>query len=65
MRDPTDQYDLPDHLTWQMNVAVNQNDVGLEATGVLGETIKPRRDAAGNKIMKGMEAIRGEQEDCK
>eukprot|EP00903_Cladosiphon_okamuranus_P020891 g19184.t1 len=63
MRDPTDQYDLPDHLTWQMNVAVNQNDVSLQATGVLGETIKLRRDAAGKKIMTGMEAIGGEQED--
>ncbi|CAM9484782.1 unnamed protein product, partial [Hapterophycus canaliculatus] len=27
MRDPTDQYDLPDHLTWQMNMAVNHNEV--------------------------------------
>eukprot|EP00752_Nemacystus_decipiens_P012584 g11144.t1 len=63
MRDPTDQYDLPDHLTWQMNVAVDQKDLSLEATGVLGETIVPRRDAAGNRIMRGMQAIRGEQED--
>lgn len=65
MRTPTDQYDLPDHLTWQMNVAIDQNDVSLEAKGVLGETIVPRRDAAGNRIMAGMEAIRGEQEECK
>lgn len=27
MRDPTDQYDLPDHLTWQMNMAIDHNDV--------------------------------------
>lgn len=27
MRDPTDQYDLPDHLTWQMNMAVDHNEV--------------------------------------
>lgn len=26
-RDPTDQYDIPDHLTWQMNMAVDQNEV--------------------------------------
>lgn len=64
MRDPTDQYDLPDHLTWQMNVAIDQRDVSLEATGVLGETVVPRRDAAGHRIMHGTEAIRGEQEDC-
>ena len=27
MRDPTDHYDLPDHLTWQMNMAVDHTDV--------------------------------------
>lgn len=27
MRDPTDQYDLPDHLTWQMNMAVHHSEV--------------------------------------
>lgn len=27
VRDPTDQYDLPDHLTWQMNVAVDHEEV--------------------------------------
>jgi len=27
MRDPTGQYDLPDHLTWQMNMAVDHNEV--------------------------------------
>lgn len=27
MRDPTDQFDLPDHLTWQMNMGVDHNDV--------------------------------------
>lgn len=27
MRDPTDQYDLPDHLTWQMNMAITHNKV--------------------------------------
>lgn len=29
MRDPTDRYDLPDHLTWQMNMAIDDNDVSL------------------------------------
>ncbi len=24
MRDPTDQYDLPDHRSWQMNAAIDQ-----------------------------------------
>lgn len=27
MRDPTDKFDLPDHLTWQMNMAVTNNKV--------------------------------------
>lgn len=27
MRDPTDQFDLPDHLTWQMNLAIDHNNV--------------------------------------
>lgn len=31
MRDPTDQFDLPDHRTWQMNFAVDHRDVGRHA----------------------------------
>eukprot|EP00903_Cladosiphon_okamuranus_P016399 g15121.t1 len=63
MRDPTDQFDLPDHHTWQMNVAIDHHDVSLEATGVLGETVVPVVDGHGKLVMKGMEAIRGSQED--
>eukprot|EP00903_Cladosiphon_okamuranus_P016330 g15060.t1 len=63
MRDPTDQYDLPDHFSWQMNVAIDHHDVSLEATGVLGETVVPTVDANGKYIMKGMDAIRGSQQD--
>ena len=29
MRDPTDQYDLPEHLTWQMNFAVDHKEVSI------------------------------------
>lgn len=64
MRDPTDQLDLPDHLTWQMNLAINHRDVSHDATGVLGETAIPTRDDNGNPIMIGMASIRGSQEDC-
>lgn len=64
MRDPTDRFDLPDHLTWQMNLAINHNDVSHDATGVLGETMVPTRDGDGNRIMTGMASIRGSQEDC-
>ena len=64
MRDPTDQYDLPDHLAWQMNLAIDHNDVSPNATGILGETRVPTRDHSGAPIMHGMGAIRGEQEDC-
>jgi len=64
MRDPTDQFDLPDHLTWQMNVAIDHHDVSMDASGVLGETVVPVVDANGKYIMKGLDAIRGSQEDC-
>ena len=64
MRDPTDQYDLPDHLAWQMNLAIDHNDISLGATGILGETLVPTRDQTGAPIMQGMDAIRGDQEDC-
>jgi len=64
MRDPTDRFDLPEHLTWQMNVAIDHHDVSLEATGVLGETVVPVVDQHDKLVMKGMEAIRGSQEDC-
>eukprot|EP00752_Nemacystus_decipiens_P008269 g7394.t1 len=62
-RDPTDQYDLPDHLTWQMNMAIDHTEVNRDARGVLGETFVATRDASGKPIMTGMEAIRGTQED--
>lgn len=26
-RDPTDQFDLPDHVTWQMNMGIDHHDV--------------------------------------
>eukprot|EP00903_Cladosiphon_okamuranus_P014283 g13266.t1 len=63
MRDPTDRFDLPEHLTWQMNVAIDHHDVSLEATGILGETVVPVVDQHDKLVMKGMEAIRGSQED--
>ena len=64
-RDPTDQFDLPDHLTWQMNMAIDHHDMSLDATGILGETLVPTISANGTPIMQGMGAIRGRQEDCK
>ena len=64
MRDPTDRFDLPDHLTWQMNVGIDRTDVSQSARGILGETFVPTRDADGTMIMHGMDAIRGGQEDC-
>ena len=64
MRDPTDRFDLPDHLTWQMNMGVEHNALSRDAQGILGETFIPTRDADGMPIMAGMEAIRGHQEDC-
>eukprot|EP00904_Undaria_pinnatifida_P007894 jgi/Undpi1/4234/HiC_scaffold_16.g07600.m1 len=63
MRDPTDQYDLPDHLTWQMNMAIDHSTISEHAQGVIGETIVPTRDTNGDMIMHGMECIRGQEED--
>lgn len=65
MRDPTDSYDLPEHRTWQMNVALENNDgVSLDAGGVIGQTSVPTLDANGEPIMTGMAAIRGIESDC-
>ncbi|CAB1114560.1 unnamed protein product [Ectocarpus sp. CCAP 1310/34] len=63
MRDPTDRFDLPDHLTWQMNMAIHHEDVSHAAKGILGQTFVPTRDADGKPIMTGLEAIRGSEED--
>eukprot|EP00904_Undaria_pinnatifida_P007893 jgi/Undpi1/4233/HiC_scaffold_16.g07599.m1 len=63
MRDPTDQYDLPDHLTWQMNMAIDHSSISQNAQGIIGETFVPTRDANGDMIMHGMDCIRGEQGD--
>lgn len=65
MRDPTDQYDLPDHMAWQMNLAIEHHDLSHQAAGILGETLVPTIDESGKPIMQGMKAIRGKQEDCK
>ncbi|CAM9412482.1 unnamed protein product [Scytosiphon promiscuus] len=63
MRDPTDQFDLPDHLTWQMNMGLERNSLNRAATGILGETFEPTLDPNGVPIMSGMGAIRGKDED--
>lgn len=64
MRDPTDTVDLPDHVTWQMNMGIDHNEVSRAARGILGETFVPTKDSNGDRIMAGMGAIRGKQEDC-
>lgn len=40
-RDPTDRFDIPDHVTWQMNLAIDHNDLSVGTTGILGETLVP------------------------
>eukprot|EP00752_Nemacystus_decipiens_P008177 g7313.t1 len=62
MRDPTNQFELPEHRTWQMNLALERNTLSSEASGILGETQVPTVDASGQPIMEGMESIRGTQE---
>ncbi|CAN0152013.1 unnamed protein product [Scytosiphon promiscuus] len=63
MRDPTDQFDMPDHLTWQMNLAIDHKNVSPSAQGILGETLRPTIDGDGNEVTEGMAVIRGSQED--
>lgn len=64
MRDPTDRFDLPDHLTWQQNLAIDHFDLSFDSTGILGETLVPTLNEEGTPIMHGMGAIRGSEEDC-
>lgn len=64
-RDPTDQFDLPDHLTHQMNLGLSRVILGNFPEGILGETATIR---TGNKrvpIMTGISAISGNEEDYK
>ena len=64
MRDPTDQFDLPDHRTFQMNMGIERAFLGMYPQGVLGETLHPTVDAStGEPIMRGMSAVRGTEED--
>lgn len=64
MRDPTDQFDLPDHRTFQMNMGIERAFLGMYPQGVLGETLHPTVDVStGKPIMRGMSAVRGTEED--
>lgn len=63
-RDPTDQLDLPNHLAWQVNHTIEHDNMNLEATGIIGETVVPTVDEGGKPVIQGAEAIRGKQEDC-
>lgn len=38
--------------------------ISSDATGIIGETFVATKDVNGHAIMTGMEAIRGQQEDC-
>ncbi|CAN0240976.1 unnamed protein product [Ectocarpus sp. 12 AP-2014] len=63
VRDPTDLFDIPDHITWQTNLAKDYNGVSPDVTGILGETLVPALDGSGNRITWGVESIRGSKED--
>lgn len=65
VRDPTNRFDIPEHLTWQMNLAIDQNEIDASvSSGVLGETLIPTLDNKGKPIMHGMGSIRGSEDDC-
>lgn len=63
MRDPTDQFDLPDHLTFQMNISIERAVLRDSPQGVLGGTVRPTFDATGGEIKMGIGAIVGTEED--
>lgn len=55
---------LPDLEFWQMDVGVEGLDVESPTlSGILGETARPVYDEAGNAVMEGFEALRGDVED--
>lgn len=59
VRDPTDQLEVPDHQTWQMNLALEQTVPGSRASGILGG------DASGKPpMLEGRQSIRGAWEAC-
>jgi len=64
-RDPTGTFDIPDHTTYQMNLGFLGIDRDDTMQGVIGETSVPTIDEHGAKIMSGLEAIRGQEEDYK
>lgn len=63
MRDPTDQFDLPDHIAFQHNVVFEQARLGDDPKGILSETVTPVLDADGKEKMQGFGAIRGKESD--
>lgn len=65
MRDPADQFDLPDHPTWQIDMAINHARFSRGVPGVIRETFVPMRGVIGGTVMTGMEPTHGQREDCK
>lgn len=63
MRDPTGTFDLPDHIAFQMNLVFEKVAFSRDPRGVMGETVHPVVDKAGDPIMIGLQAIRGDEED--
>ncbi|CAM9982423.1 unnamed protein product, partial [Choristocarpus tenellus] len=58
-----DSFDLPDHVTYQMNMAFEGIVLKEDAGGLLGETSRPVLDEDGQAIMSGPDAFPGEEEE--
>ncbi|CAM9752627.1 unnamed protein product, partial [Choristocarpus tenellus] len=63
MPDPSGLFDLPDHLTYQINVGFVEVGLGSMPQGILGETAVPNTDKDGSPIREEMGSIRGGEED--
>lgn len=65
MRDPTDRFNIPDHEVWQINLlAIEHDNVYMEATGDQGETLVPTLDDRGVPTVEGMRSNQGSELEC-
>ena len=65
VRDTSDRFDVPDHVTHQMTLGLSRVILGKCPAGMLGDTAAVRTNIYGAPIMTGLGAISGNEEDYK